>query len=254
MNKTYSKWPGRIALAGLGCAGLAILCVVLAGPGYRFAILDVGGALGLTLIAVVVGLIALCLGIIAIFMIRAGGTQDRLGAAITAAVIGFIFCVGFIGSFQKARTLPPIHDISTDVTDPPRFVHVIPLRDRAKNPPDYDGPEVARKQLAAYPEVKSIYSSVSGEGVIAAAKQVAEEMGWQVISSDSSDAAEGYLEAVATTFWFGFKDDVVVRARDNGFESTIDIRSKSRVGISDLGANAKRILEFSRRLEKKLEN
>jgi uncharacterized protein (DUF1499 family) len=51
------------------------------------------------------------------------------------------------------------------------------------------------------------------------------------------------VEATDTTFWFGFKDDVVVRVRaaENGGGSIVDVRSVSRVGQSDLGLNAKRI-------------
>lgn len=248
MNEATSKWPGHIALIGILSAGLAILCALVAGPGYRFALLDVGAALGLTLIAVIFGVVAFLAGVIATFMMRNKKQRRYYRAAIVAVVIGILFTANFLAWFEKARAVPPIHDISTDIADPPVFKDLIPLRDRAINPPEYDGPEVARQQLEAYPAVKSLYSSVSCDGVIATAQKIAEDMGWQVISTDTTDAEECHMEAVATTGWFGFKDDVVLRVRDNGFESTIDIRSKSRVGVSDLGTNAGRILDFSERL------
>jgi uncharacterized protein (DUF1499 family) len=71
-------------------------------------------------------------------------------------------------------------------------------------------------------------------------------MGWEIAEAD---AAAGRIEATDTTFWFGFKDDVVIRIRpaeDGG--SIVDIRSKSRVGMSDVGANAARIRAFRDRL------
>jgi uncharacterized protein (DUF1499 family) len=66
-------------------------------------------------------------------------------------------------------------------------------------------------------------------------------MGWELVASDS---AAGRIEATATTPWFGFKDDVVVRVRPDGSGSRIDVRSVSRVGKSDVGANAKRIRTY----------
>jgi uncharacterized protein (DUF1499 family) len=215
--------------------------------------MDVGPALGLTLIAVIFGVIAFLAGVIATYMMRNNKKRRYFRAAIVAVVIGILFTANFLAWFEKARAVPAIHDISTDVADPPVFKDLLPLRDRAINPPEYDGPDVARQQIEAYPAVQSLYSSVSCDGVMAAAEKIAEDMGWQVISVDTTDAAECRLEAVATTGWFGFKDDVVLRARDNGFESTIDIRSKSRVGVSDLGTNAHRILDFSERLTAKLD-
>jgi len=70
---------------------------------------------------------------------------------------------------------------------------------------------------------------------------VARDMGWQIIDSNPS---EGRIEATDTTFWFGFKDDIVVRVRPTQNGSRIDVRSVSRVGRSDVGTNARRIQKF----------
>jgi uncharacterized protein (DUF1499 family) len=67
---------------------------------------------------------------------------------------------------------------------------------------------------------------------------VLEDLGLEIVAVDE---AAGRVEATATTFWFGFKDDVVVRVRSSGAGSVVDVRSVSRVGVSDLGANARRI-------------
>jgi uncharacterized protein (DUF1499 family) len=74
----------------------------------------------------------------------------------------------------------------------------------------------------------------------------ARALDWEIVASD---APAGRIEATATTMWFGFKDDIVVRVRpEAGGGSRVDVRSVSRVGQSDVGANAKRIREFIRRL------
>ncbi|HQX74726.1 MAG TPA: DUF1499 domain-containing protein, partial [Thermoflexales bacterium] len=70
----------------------------------------------------------------------------------------------------------------------------------------------------------------------------ARSLGWQI---HHTDAARGMLEASETTFWFGFTDDIVIRVRPHHEGSRIDLRSVSRVGRGDLGANARRILRFS---------
>jgi uncharacterized protein (DUF1499 family) len=70
-------------------------------------------------------------------------------------------------------------------------------------------------------------------------------MGWEVVTVDSE---AGRLEAIDTTFWFGFRDDVVVRVRPGADDVRVDVRSVSRVGVGDLGANAARIRHFLDRL------
>jgi uncharacterized protein (DUF1499 family) len=72
-------------------------------------------------------------------------------------------------------------------------------------------------------------------------------MGWQIIDSDQG---QGRIEASATTVWFGFVDDVVIRIKTVGSGSRIDVRSESRVGKSDIGANAKRIRIFLKEMQK----
>lgn len=90
----------------------------------------------------------------------------------------------------------------------------------------------------------------SPDEVFAAVTAVAQEMGWEIVDADN---AEGRVEATVTTKWFGFKDDVVVRMVSGTANSTVlDVRSKSRVGRSDIGVNANRIRDFITRLNSKL--
>jgi uncharacterized protein (DUF1499 family) len=142
---------------------------------------------------------------------------------------------------QQARALPPIHDITTDLSEPPAFQAILPLRAAASNPAEYGGPEVAAAQRKAYPDIRPLELASSPEVAFGHALTVARAMGWQVVAADPG---QGRIEATATTLWFGFKDDIAVRVKPGATGSRVDVRSVSRVGKSDLGTNAKRIQEY----------
>jgi uncharacterized protein (DUF1499 family) len=144
-----------------------------------------------------------------------------------------------------AQRVPPIHDISTDTDRPPVFVSVLPLRQDAPNPAEYGGPDIAAQQRAAYADLKPLLLTVPPDQAFGKALAAARDMGWDIIAVDP---AEGRIEATDTTFWFGFKDDVVIRVAAVDHGSRIDVRSVSRVGKSDVGTNAKRIRSYMDRL------
>ena len=145
--------------------------------------------------------------------------------------------------------MPAIHDITTDTQNPPEFVAIVPLRADAPNPVEYAGEETAKQQLKAYPELTTYEALVPPAELFEAAVQASKNMGWDMVESSEAD---GRIEATATTTWFGFKDDVVIRIRSTADGSELDIRSKSRVGRSDVGKNAERIREFMAELEAQL--
>jgi uncharacterized protein (DUF1499 family) len=101
-------------------------------------------------------------------------------------------------------------------------------------------------QRSAYPDIVPIVLAVPAAEAFKRIDKVATEMDWEIVARAPN---EGRLEAVATSDWFGFRDDIVVRIRPDSAGSRVDIRSKSRVGESDLGVNAKRIREFIARLK-----
>ena len=147
---------------------------------------------------------------------------------------------------KTARSLPFIHDITTDTENPPPFVAILPLRADAPNPPEYAGEEVAAQQREGYPDLKPLTLSKPVGEAFEQALEAARGMGWVIVASE---AGEGRIEATDTTFWFGFKDDVVIRIVEAAGGSRLDVRSKSRVGRSDVGANAARIRKFLSALE-----
>lgn len=119
------------------------------------------------------------------------------------------------------------------------------MRRDALNPSDYGGREIAAQQRAGYPDIGPLALTVSPDKVFQRAVSAAVNMGWQIIDANQ---AEGRIEATDTTYWFGFKDDIVVRIISEGAGSRIDIRSVSRVGISDVGTNARRIQKFLKKV------
>ena len=105
-------------------------------------------------------------------------------------------------------------------------------------------------QREAYPGLRTLVVAESPERTVALSQDVALELGWDVVAVDP---VAGRLEASDTTFWFGFTDDIVVRVRGVSDGSEVDLRSTSRVGVGDLGANAARIRAFLDRLSKAVE-
>jgi uncharacterized protein (DUF1499 family) len=140
---------------------------------------------------------------------------------------------------------PRIHDITTDTDNPPQFVALLALRQKAPNGAAYGGATIAKAQKTAYPDITPAQLETSPDQAFERALDVAQRMGWEIIAADK---AEGRIEATATTPWLRFKDDVVIRIVAAGSGSRLDVRSTSRMGRSDFGANAKRIRVFLKQL------
>lgn len=242
-------WPRRLGRFALYLAFAALLALVVAGPGHRVGLVGVMPGIWLAMAGGALALIALLLGIVAAIGILRIPGQPALGGAVVAILIGAAISVQLFGWFTKARSVPAIHDISTDPADPPAFSAIAPLRANAPNPAAWAGPENAEQQRRAYPDLDTAMVTATPEAVIREATDIARAFGWEVVDADP---ASGRLEAVDTTFWFGFRDDIVVRARPTEAGSAVDVRSKSRVGRSDLGTNAARIREFLSALQEKL--
>ncbi|HEX5865846.1 MAG TPA: DUF1499 domain-containing protein [Casimicrobiaceae bacterium] len=155
------------------------------------------------------------------------------------------FGVPFV-MLQNAKASPPIHDITTDAENPPRFVAMVALRQGSPNPVEYQGEAVARQQRMAYPDIRPARLAEAPAAAFKRALNAARDVGWQVVAEVPD---EGRIEATDTTVWFGFKDDIVIRVTPAAGGSRIDVRSVSRLGQGDLGKNAARIRAFLGRLQ-----
>ncbi len=217
----------------------ALVMLAMSGTGTRLEFWSYRTGLSLIRYAAYVGIAATVVSLLALLVTRARGLW--LGVLVASLVAGLVTVAVPYSFSQTAKRVPPIHDITTDTAEPPLFVDVLPLRANASNRADYAGDSIAQLQLAAYPNVKPLLLSTTVSQAFSRARAAAETMGWEIVAVDS---VAGRIEATATTTWFGFKDDVVVRVRSEGSGSRIDVRSVSRVGRSDVGANAARILTY----------
>jgi uncharacterized protein (DUF1499 family) len=230
-----------IATAGLVLAVLAALAAAASGLGHRLGLWTFGTGFGVLRYAVYVGIAAVAVSLLGVVLARPGGPRRGLWRAIAGLVIAGVVLAIPLNGVRVARQVPPIHDITTDLEDPPAFVAVVQLRGEGSNPVAYGGEEIAAQQRAGYPEIAPLDVDLPPERLFEQALATAEEMGWQIVAAEPAD---GRIEATDTTFWFGFKDDVVIRIQPAGGGSRLDVRSVSRVGRSDVGANAARIKAY----------
>ncbi|MGS2721141.1 DUF1499 domain-containing protein [Paraglaciecola aestuariivivens] len=225
---------------------LALFILLVSGPLYQLEILSLGHAFLGMRIAVITGGIALVLALIQIIFMHKSISWPKTGVAVICAAIAVAMPLSLM---MKAKSVPAIHDITTDVVNPPKFVAILPLRADAPNPAEYQGEEIAKQQLSAYPELQTQTFAYPADKVFAAALTTLGAMGLEVIAVEEN---EGRIEAVDTTRWFGFKDDLVIRIQSEGQITLFDARSKSRVGRSDVGKNAERLTELINKVQARL--
>jgi len=230
----------KISRIALVLSIIALVLLLIGGPGYRMGLWDLGfGLRGVMRYALYAGAAGAILAIVFLLIpkTRAGQTVPLVAGLVLGACVAAVPL--YVG--KTVERLPFIHDITTDTTNPPEFVDVRPLREDAPNPPEYPGEEVATQQAEAYPDIQTLETEMDPEALVKLAEDTAREQGWEIVSAVTAD---GRIEATDTTLWYGFKDDIVIRVRAAGEGSILDVRSKSRVGGSDLGKNAARIRDY----------
>lgn len=229
------QWLTRLAYV---MAAACVLTVLLSGPLYKLGWWTFGSIFQTLRYTIPLGLIAIVVLLICRFS-GAAGNRALLVAVVLAALLYLP-----VTQAMKARQLPYIHDISTDTVNPPAFSPaIVQARADASNPPEYAGADVAALQADAYPDIQPITVAFPPEEVMTRVTAIARDAGWEIVTQEPM-----LLEATDTTFWFGFKDDVVIRLQPQGNGTRVDIRSKSRVGRSDIGKNAARIRAFTETL------
>lgn len=236
----------RLARLAFYLACLAAPIVAVAGPLHRYLGLDRDLALDIFRYGFYLAAGAIALGLATVVPTRPGERRRGFVAAILALTIGVASAWAPLSWLMHAYRAPALNDISTDTEDPPKLVVTLQMRQGATTPPTYPGPSAAELQHEIYPDLTPIRLSVPPAEAFKRVDAVAMAMGWAVVARAPSD---GRIEAVATSPWFGFQDDIVIRIRKDGASgSRVDIRSKSRTGKSDLGENAERIRAFAARL------
>ena len=244
-SRSAIMWKRVISVMAMGSA-LAVIAAVLAalaaGQGNRLEWWDYRMALTILRVSVWTGLGGALTALLCAAALRRARTAWTWAIAGTL-VAGSLYAVPLWHQQQR----PPgagMHDITTNTADPPLYVAILALRKNAPLSTEYTA-EKARRQKAAYPEIAPLLlpqpPALAYERLLSQVKA----SGWQVVAAE---AGEGRIEATATSFFMGFKDDVVIRIAARGGGTVVDMRSMSRVGGSDFGANARRIREFFRRV------
>ena len=234
-----------LALLACATAALGLTLLVVAGPAYRIGVLSLPSAFALLRWGAYAGVAGMLVGLLA------GRLAYRRGAKVgtllaSLAFLGGVAAFGIPFEWQRgARNVPPIHDITTALEDPPTFEAVIPLRAEAPNTLERS-PALAEQQRQGYPDLAPVVLPVPPDQAFDRALAVVQEAGWRIVTADRGS---GRIEATDTTRWFGFQDDIVVRLTPWGAGTRVDVRSVSRIGRSDVGTNARRIRRYLDRLQ-----
>ena len=233
----------------------ALLTIMMAGFAYDRGSMGLFEAFGLLRNGATAGIVGFALGLIGLFIAVRYERHFYLSlVGLACAMIAFGAPLGFQA---QGRGVPVMHDITTDLDNPPPFVDIVPLRAGAPNAHEYvevlertgrDGSvtewpvKEAQAGYEGYADITTIELDVPVGEAFAMARDAVLDLGWSVVAIVPQ---EGRIEAFDKTAFFGFIDDVVIRVQADGEDaSMIDVRSKSRVGLSDVGKNAARIREF----------
>ena len=248
VRKTVDYWGYIVLTAGLGALISGLVSAVGTGWGFWEYTSGLKGVAG----AFLLGLVAILIGAVHGWRTRKAINPPPRARRWVGMVVALLY-VGWVGTFlMKALTVPAIHDVSTDLADPPAFQTLTLRTDNLDNIPGADDKDMrgltplqrwAVVHQKDYGDIRSVRINEPVPMVVAKAERLAKARGWDVAISLPE---EGRLEATETSAFFRFKDDVVLRVRpsDTGEGSVVDMRSVSRVGISDLGMNAKRVRSF----------
>ncbi|NND67263.1 MAG: DUF1499 domain-containing protein [Halioglobus sp.] len=221
------RWTGYIALTLLIAIPIAVLSV-RSGAWQQGLGLYAIACLGSTLLAIVF--------IVLLMLPRFAPARAETGKRLLLALPG----TALLLALTSGGDAPPIHDITTNTVEPPQFVTAAQVRGEGANSLDIK-PDFIAAQEKAYPDLATLRTELAAPDAFDRAITVANDLGWEIYFQDR-DA--GVIEAVDTTAIMGFKDDVVIRVVAGFSGTAIDLRSVSRVGLSDLGANAQRIRDF----------
>jgi uncharacterized protein (DUF1499 family) len=235
-----AAWSARLAWFAVAVALLSVIIV-------RSGFLEIAPALATFAAALMFAGLAILLAFAAFVVIWRQGLRG-LGRATGALLLALALLAypAYLG--YRAQKLPAINDITTDFANPPRFVQLARLRPRGTS--DYGGARVAEQQRKAYADIEPLQYDAPAATAYKVALAVVTNRKWAIIDTQPpASGRPGLIEAVARTLIMGFRDDVVVRVSAVGAGSRIDVRSASRYGTHDFGANARRVTSLLSELD-----
>lgn len=228
-----------VPVIAFGLAALALVVLGAAGPMYRMGV-SLGTSYEIMRWAEYIGAAASLVAVgAAIYSYRSRKWTGTL-VSVLALIVGLTSVAIPLASQRRAQRLPSIHDITTDLENPPAFQAILAKRADASNTLDRP-PQLTLMQREGYPDLAPITLPTPPAATFDRALAVAQASGWEIVTADKST---GRIEATDTTRWFGFTDDIVVRLTPWGAGTRVDVRSAARTGAGDLGRNASRIRRF----------
>src|ERR1700761_8526356 len=246
---SLASWARNLAVFSVVAVLVSIIIV-------RFGFLEMKPALATFFAALGLAVLSILVGFAAFAAIWQNGSRGMsrvlLAFLIDAAVLAYPAYLAY-----QYRKLPPIHDITTDPSDPPRFDALARLRSGdGTNTAVYTGLYSAEQQRQAYPDIEPIDLETPAQRAYELTLQLVNKRRWVVIDERPPTPPRqiGHIEAVARTPIMGFREDVSIRVVPDGEDSRVDIRSSSRYFESDLGSNASRIMKFTDDLNAAVEN
>jgi uncharacterized protein (DUF1499 family) len=231
-----ATWARNLAVFSVVAVLVSILIV-------RFGFLEMKPALATFFGALALAGLSILVGFAAFAAIWQNGTRG-MGRILLALLIDALVLAYPAYLAVQYRRLPPIHDITTDPIDPPRFEALSLLRTGDDtNTAVYAGLYSADQQRKAYPDIEPVQLEIPVDRAYAITRQLVNKRKWLVIDERPPRPPRqiGRIEAVARTPIMGFREDVSIRIQPDGEDSRVDIRSSSRYFDSDLGSNAARI-------------
>jgi hypothetical protein len=233
-DATLAKLSSGLGIAAIALAALgpALIQVRALTPMRGFNVFGLG---------LLTALLALLTGLVALWLTRPATGRGGRGQALRGALCGAAVVALVVVGASAGSGLPPINDITTNPQDPPMFSAALGLPENVGRNMGYDAAALAETTRSAYPDLQTLKLPQRPAAAHAAALAAVDALGWQLTAAD---AEHGTIEARETSRIFRFVDDVAIRIRPEGDGSAIDLRSKSRDGQGDLGANAARIRRF----------
>jgi Protein of unknown function (DUF1499) len=252
MRREYVREKSAAATWSLRPAVFAPVLAIVATIAHRTGSLGTQSFLLVLMAAFATALAAFCLSLLGFSDLwrssAIGGRRSALAMALSLPVLAPAVMAGYL-----SQVTAPLSDISTDTQDPPHFVQPLtPIPGGNTNePPRLDG----AIQDKFYPDLAGRRYPLSADSIIADVMTVIDDKGWQLKAptAQSDGNADWVIEANVKSAIFGFVDDIVIRVTDEGEAAYVDMRSASRYGRSDLGANARRIADFMNDLDLKVQ-
>jgi len=235
-------WARRLAAFALAAAAVSVLLARLHAADPASALAVFGAAL---LLAAFAALLAVSAAAVIWRDGLRGAGQTALAFVLAALLFAYpIYLAGVAFAF------PPVNDVTTNIKSPPPFMFSVKAREARgfAEPPPTPSREELQTQRAVYPDIGTIMVEMDSTAAYQLAMSVAKDLGWKIVDSEppnlNGDGA-ALIEATARSLFFGFVSDIAIRIRPGATQTAIDLRSVSRVGGHDFGANARRIRKFA---------